>query len=147
MTRVLDERGALDASVAAVDGVSERTVRETVETARALESLPEVAAAAHAGTLSPEQLGAVAQLADETSDAEWARRAPNVAPSDLARMVRTRRTPTMDEARARRAARGLRMWWQPDRGMLAIRGELADLDGSRFENTINRMIGCEYAPC
>jgi hypothetical protein len=46
----------------------------------------------------------------------------------------------MDEARARRAARGLRMWWQPDRGLLSIRGELADLDGSRFENTINRMI-------
>ncbi len=105
VTRVLDERGALDVSVAAADGVSERTVRETVETARALESLPEVAAAAYAGTLSGEQLGAVAQLADEASDAEWARRAPHVAPVDLARMVRTHRTPTMDEARARRAAR------------------------------------------
>ena len=140
VTRVLDERGALDASLAASDGVSERTVRETVETARALESLPEVAAAAHAGVLSGEQLGSVAQLADEASDAEWAQRAPNVAPVDLARMVRTQRRPTMDEARARRAARGLRMWWQPDRGMLSIRGELADLDGSRFENTINRMI-------
>ena len=140
VTRVLDERGALDAALAARDGVSERTVRETVETARALESLPEIAAAAYAGDLSAEQLGSVAQLADEASDGEWARRAPHVAPVDLARMVRTQRTPTMDEARARRAARGLRMWWQADRGMLSFRGELADLDGSRFENTINRMI-------
>jgi hypothetical protein len=140
VTRVLDERGAIDESVAARDGVSERTVRETVETARALESLPAVAAAAWAGALSPEQLGPVAQLADAASDVEWARRGPRVAPVDLARMARTQRTPTMDEARARRQARSLRMWWQPERGMLSIRGELADLDGARFEATINRMI-------
>jgi hypothetical protein len=114
VTRVLDERGALDDAVATRDGVSERTVRETVETARALESLPEVAAAAHAGALSGEQLGSVTQFADETSDGDWARRALHVAPVDLARMVRTQRTPTMDEARVRRAARGLRLWWQPD---------------------------------
>src|SRR5712692_11220983 len=87
VTRVLDERGALDEATAARDGVSERSVRETVETARALESSPEVAAAAHAGELSAEQLGHVAALADEASDAEWARRAPNVAPADLARLV------------------------------------------------------------
>ena len=88
VTRVLDERGALDEALAARDGVSERTVRETVETARALESLPRVTAAAYAGDLSGEQLGSVAQLADETTDAEWARRGPNVAPVDLAQMVR-----------------------------------------------------------
>src|ERR1700687_150210 len=88
VTRVLDERGALDNAIAARDGVSERTVRETGETARALESLPHVAAAAHAGELSPEQLGHVAALADESSDAEWARRGGRVAPVDLARLVR-----------------------------------------------------------
>ena len=140
VTRVLDERGALDEGVAARDGVSERTARETVETARALESLLSIAAAAHAGDLSAEQLGSVTRLADEASDAEWAQRAPNVAPVDLARMVRSQRTPTMDEARARRQGRALRMWWQPESGMLAVRGELPDLDGARFEATMNRMI-------
>src|SRR5262245_35739116 len=64
LTRVLDERGALDDAMAARDGVSVRTARETVECARALESLPEIAAVAHAGRLSSEQLHAVAQLAD-----------------------------------------------------------------------------------
>src|SRR4051794_38751360 len=107
VTRVLDERGALDADVAARDGVSERTLRETVETARALEALPSVAAAAHAGALSPEQLAPVTQLADEGSDAEWAARGANVAPTDLARMVRSQRTPTMAELRERRHARAL----------------------------------------
>jgi hypothetical protein len=100
-----------------------------------LESLPAVAAAAHDGALSGEQLGHVAQLADGASDAEWARRAPQVAPVDLARMVRTQQKPTVEEWRARREARSLRMWWSPDKGMLNLRGALADLDGACFEAT------------
>ena len=78
--RVLDERGQVDDSLAARDGLSSRTARETIETARALESLPEIAAVAYDGELSSEQLSAVTKLADEFSDAEWARRAPNTAP-------------------------------------------------------------------
>jgi hypothetical protein len=140
VTRVLDERGALDESLAGRDGVSCRAVRETVETARALESLPHVAAAAHAGELSSEQLGAVAQLAEEESDREWARRAPNVSPGDLARLVRTQHKPTIEDSRKRRDARYLRMWWRKDTGMLGFAGELPDLDGARLEKTINKMI-------
>src|SRR5882672_5356344 len=118
VTRVLDERGALDDTIAARDGISTRMVAETVETARALESLPHVAAAAHAGELSGERLHQVAALADEASDAEWARRAPNVAPADLARLVRTQRKPTVEDSRARREARSLRWWWRKDAGIL-----------------------------
>ena len=85
--RVLDERGRVDVSVGQ-HGESARTVREKVETARALESLPEVAAAAHAGRLSDEQLVEVAKLADESSGAEWAQRAPDVTSADLGRLAR-----------------------------------------------------------
>jgi hypothetical protein len=46
-------------------------------------------------------------LADASSDAEWAQRAPNTAPSDLSRLARTVEKPTMDEARARRGADAL----------------------------------------
>ncbi len=140
VTRVLDERGALDESVSARDGVSVRAARDTLECARALETLPEVAAAAYEGRLSGEQLASVAQLADETSDREWASRAPNIAPADLARLVRTQRKPTVEDARRRRDARSLRMWWERDRGMLSVRGELPDIDGARFEAVINRMV-------
>ena len=42
VTRVLDERGAIDDTLAQADGVSVRTVREAVATARALEDLPEI---------------------------------------------------------------------------------------------------------
>ena len=71
VVRVLDERGQIDPTVGGA-GESARMVRDTLETARALESLPAVAAAAHAGDLSAEQLGSVVKLADEDSDAEWA---------------------------------------------------------------------------
>ena len=59
-----------------------------METARALESLPEVVAAAHDGRLSAEQLAPVVRLADEASDGEWATRAGDVTPTDLARLAR-----------------------------------------------------------
>jgi hypothetical protein len=78
-------------------------------------------------------------LADETTDAEWAERGPHTAPVDLARMVRTSRKPTVEESKARRDARSLRTWWKPDTGMLQVRGELPDIDGARFEATIDHM--------
>ena len=88
LTRVLDERDALDAATAAEDGVSQRSLRNRVETARALESLPRIAATAHAGRLSEEQLHSVVQLADESTDAHWAQVAPDVDPAELARRAR-----------------------------------------------------------
>ena len=68
---------------AAKDGVSERTARETRETARRLESIPKIANAAHGGELSSEQLTPLSDLADEDSDAEWAQRGPNCSPARI----------------------------------------------------------------
>lgn len=137
---VLDERGAVDDSLAAAEGMSTRSLHEMVDTARTLEQLPEVAAAAYEGHVSSEQLAPLTRLADPESDAEWARRGPNTPPADLARLARTKTKPTAADAQARRAARSLRMWWQRDTGMLSIHGQLPDLDGSLFENTINRLV-------
>jgi Domain of unknown function (DUF222) len=137
--RVLDERGRIDVLVG-LDGESARTVREKVETARALESLPTIAAAARAGALSAEQLGAVVRLADEESDAEWAVRAPNITPGDLGRLARTKVKPTVEESRARHAARHFWMHWDRDRGMLQVRGELPDVLGAKFATTVNELV-------
>jgi hypothetical protein len=114
---VMDERGRIDASVGR-DGESARTVREKLETARGLESLPAIAAAAHAGDLSLEQLTPAVALADEASDAEWAARAPNISPAELARRARTREKPSLDDSRQRYEARSVRMWWTADKTML-----------------------------
>jgi hypothetical protein len=137
---ILDERGALHACEAAAAGVSARAERETIETARALESLPAIAAVAAQGGLSDEQLCAVTQLADESSDAEWAQRAPRCSPSELQRLVREQRTPTVEESMARHRARSLRMWWNADKTVLNVHGELPDLLGAKVEATINAMV-------
>jgi hypothetical protein len=98
IVRVLDERGRIDVSLGS-DGESARTVREKVETARALEGLPAVGAAAYEGGFSGEQLRQVVKLADEESDAEWALRAQNVSPDELARMARTAKKVSAEEQR------------------------------------------------
>jgi hypothetical protein len=135
---VLDERGRIDVS-AGLDGESARVVREKVETARALESLPEIAAVAFDGRLSDEQLSQVVRLADEESDAEWARRAPNATPATLGRLARSKTKPTVEEGRARHAARHLWMKWDEPRGMLRFGGELPDVFGGKFEATIQKL--------
>jgi len=133
--RVLDERGQVDCSVGA-QGESARVVRDKVETARALELLPAVGRVACEGGFSDEQLSQVVRLADEESDVEWARRAPNVDPVELARLVRSVSKPSAEDSRARHAARSLRMWWSDDKGFLDVRGRLPDVMGARFEQTI-----------
>jgi hypothetical protein len=139
IVKVLDDRRALDGCDAAA-GVSARVERETVETARALESLPAIAAAAAEGRLSNEQLTEVAKLADETTDAEWARRAPNCSPVDLRREARSRAKPTVEDSWRRRDARCLWMKWNEAKSMLRFGGELPDLTGAEFETTINELV-------
>ncbi len=136
--RVLDERGQVDPS-AGRDGESSRTVRDKVETARRLESLPEIGGAVQRGELSDEQLHAVTKLADEDSDAEWAARAPGMAPADLERLARNASTPSTSDSRARHEARSLRIWWTPDKGMLHLHGQLPDVMGATFEATITKL--------
>jgi hypothetical protein len=138
--RVLDERRAVAPDLAAHDGISERSLRSDLETARALESLPELAAAAHDGRLSAEQLAPVAQLAREDTDHEWAGRAAHVAPVDLARLARTQRAPSRQAGLLRREARTLRKWWDHDRGMFCGRFELADVDGAFVESVLDELV-------
>jgi hypothetical protein len=114
-------------------------VREKVETARALEALPEIAAVALEGRFSDEQLTHVVRLADEATDAEWAQRAPNVDPSELARLARKASTPTTEDSRAQHQARSLRMWWTNDQTMFHLHGQLPVVMGQHFEATIARL--------
>ncbi len=147
LIRVLDERGRIDDSLAAVDGVSIREVRQTVATARALEDLPSIAAVAAAGRLSDAQLAQVVRVADASDEHLWAQRAPDWSPADLAQRARELRTPTIEDAQTRRAARELRTWWDPDQGMLRLRGALPDVDGATFEMVVKQIAeGMRPAP-
>jgi hypothetical protein len=85
-------------------------------------------------------LSSVVQLADGESDREWARRAPKVDPLELARQARRVSKPTAEDARARFAARELRMWRGRGSAMLQFRGQLPDDMGARFEATVNELV-------
>jgi hypothetical protein len=134
--RVLDERGQVDCSMGS-QGESAQTVRDKVETARALESLPQISRVPFDGGFSDEQLTHVTRLADGESDSEWAQRAPNIDPQELARRARNLTKPTPDNSRARFAARDLQMRWNREKTMLRYWGELPDEMGARFEAKIN----------
>jgi hypothetical protein len=140
VVRVLDERGRIDDTLAGKDGISIRDLKATVATARALADLPAIAQVAAEGRLSDAQLTQVARVADASSEREWAARAPQWSPADLAQKAREMRTPTIEDANARRAARELRWWWNRDQGMLHLRGALADVDGAIFETVLKQMV-------
>lgn len=123
---VLDERDAASAPDAAV---SAKTARETIEVARALHDLPAIDDRAHAGEISWDQLKPLVEIATPATDAAWARKAPGWAPADLQRRARAGRLVTSADAAARREARELRWWDEPDTGMVAGRFRLPDVDG------------------
>ena len=107
---------------------------------RALESLPAIAAAAHAGG---SELGAAG-----VGRAGWPMRSRTRSGR---RGHRTSRPwiwrASLGPNRSRRSRNGssvkrlqrVRMWWQKDRGMLQVRSELADLLGSRVRSDDHRM--------
>ena len=136
---VLDERHAWPVTTRSVMVCPSRRARE-LDTARALESLPEVAAAAYDGRLSAEQLAPVVELADEDTDAEWARGRQGAAPGDLARLARQARVPSYEEGLRRRAARRMWIGERPETGMVDFGGSLADLDGVYVKNVFDTMI-------
>jgi hypothetical protein len=135
--RILDERRAVGPFPD--PAATERTTRELLDVARALESTPAIAAAAHDGALSWDQLAPLSQLATAETDREWALRAPSCAPIDLAREARKTRVVTPADAAARRAARELRTWREPGSGMIAGRFRLPDVDGVIVEDVLEHM--------
>ncbi len=143
ITRVLDERGRVDDTLAAKDGTSVRDVRRKRKTAWNLADQPNLADAAADGRLSEEQLHNLSDLIDPDdpeSDEHWANEGPSWSPQDLAQKVRELRKPTMADANARRAARELRFWWRRDHGMLDGRFSLPDVDGALVESVFTRMV-------
>jgi hypothetical protein len=136
-TRVLEEREAL--GDVPDPTVSARTAQVMVEIGRQLERQPEIAAAAHAGDLTWDQLQPVVELATPESDAEWAHRAPNMSPSDLQRLAGRRRAVALAEAQARAAARFVRTWRNAAAGMGGGRWELPDIDAVLVDKVLDHM--------
>ena len=112
LTRVLDERDALAKDQAARDGDTEAESRRKRETAKKLEHLPNLGAAAMNGELSSSQLEPAADLADEDSDADITERAKGASPLELQKMAREQRRRASADTRVdtRPAVAALRSW-------------------------------------
>jgi hypothetical protein len=149
ITWVLDERHAIDTTSETMerrDGVAPRTVRAELDMARQLGELPAIAAAAHAGALSLDQLKPLVEVATPETDAAWAQRAPGYSPVDLELVARRQRPVTAEDAEKRREAREFRIWMRRDTGMYAVRGELPDVDGALVKSVFDVMIERQRPP-
>jgi hypothetical protein len=135
--RVLDDRDALGPLKDAT--VSSRTATENLVAARAFEQLPRLAEATYDGAVSWDQARSLVQLATPETDAEWARRGPNLQPSDIERKVRQARTVTSDDVARRREARMLVTWRDDRNGMAAGKFLLPDIDGVLVEKVLEHM--------
>ena len=136
-TLVLDERDALDKMPD--PSVSARTARSTLEVARQLKSMPEIATAVHDGALSWDQLQPLVEVATPDTDAEWATRGPRLSPADLQRMVQRTQRVTAAEAEVRHQARHLRSWRDDRHGMHGGRWWLPDIDGTLVDKVLDHM--------
>ncbi len=134
-TRVLDDRQALGV----VPDPTASASRMKTELGVALESLPQVAAAAHAGSLSWDQLAPLTKVATPATDAEWARRGPNVPPVELQRMAHRAQKVTAADAEARRRARAVFTWREQESGMACGRWSLPDVDGVLVDKVLDHM--------
>jgi hypothetical protein len=135
--RVLDDRDALGRVPDPT--ISRRTARTNVEVARELESLPEIAAGVHDGTLSWEQAQPLTQLATPDSEAEWVERGARMSPAELQRQVRATRVVNAADAATRRELRSVVTWPEADAGMWAGRWRLADVDGALVNRVLEHM--------
>ncbi len=144
ITRALEELDALDRVPDPT--VSARTAKTNREVARSLESLPKVAAAAWFGELTWDQLQPVTQVATPDTDAEWSVRGRNLAPVDLQRMARSARHVTAADAAARRAARYVSSWRDPEQGMVFGRWALPDVDGILVDKVLEEIAERMHPP-
>jgi len=137
ITKVLDERDARDPIPDASAPAS--TAKATVEVARALETRPVLAQAAVEGRVSFEQLEPLTRIATPETDAEWAQRGPNCTPFDLQKLARRARKLAAEDAERRYRSRELRIWREPELGMIAGRFRLPDLDGILVQRVFDHL--------
>jgi hypothetical protein len=147
LLRVIDERelwrddGATDAVawVVAADGVERSTAVRTVEQARALASLPAVAAVAAEGRLSDDQLTHVCRAATPDTDAQWAMEAPGLSAAQLRRLAAACRRVPDGDAREQHRRRSLRWWTDPRSGLVRLTGRLTPDAGATVTGALSRL--------
>lgn len=120
-------------------GASERTSKEWVTAAHALDSLPKISSALDEGRLSWDQLRPLASFATPEEDEQLAGQAPGWSAAALEEEARRRRRITRDEAGKVHADRFFKRRWDRDSGTLRVWGQLPYDQGAVVEKTLNLM--------
>jgi hypothetical protein len=104
--------------------------------------LPEVGQAFSAGELSLDKVRSLSTVASAQDQARWVERAREVSPPQLAQLCRESHNAALidapERARAQRARRGLRTWWD-EIGMLQLRGALPPDDGALVRVALEKL--------
>ncbi len=107
----------------------------------ALRELPEVEEAFFAGEISLDKARMLAPVVLPEDDAEWAQRARESTPGQLARQCREERRSRLvtdaEHERVQRVERSLRMWWD-EFNMFHLSGLFPPEEGSLLEQAIKR---------
>lgn len=120
-------------------GVSRRTAHRLVRVARALESLPVVAAAYERGELCDEAVEHAVDLATPDTDAAVAAMAVGATVAELERLALEARRVARQEAEARHHRRTWRVRHDVAAGVARITVVLPDVDAARAEQGVHRV--------
>jgi hypothetical protein len=153
ITRLADERGYWKAAgcsspaqwLAQISSSDYRTAARIVEVGNALRELPALDQALKTGDLTLDQVAAATPCATRETDAELARVAVGMAPSQIARVARTLSPPTATDDATLRKRRALSMRWIEGDRELIISGRLPLEQGVAFEQAIRNAAKAQRA--
>ncbi|MGH2724488.1 MAG: DUF222 domain-containing protein [Actinomycetota bacterium] len=119
-------------------GLGWGTAREWVRVARALTGLPRLARAYARGRLSWDQLRPLTRFVTPESEELWARRAPGLRPATLWREAARHRRAAAGEAQEAHRLRYLELWWDPERPVVYLQGQVGLEQGAVLEAALHR---------
>jgi hypothetical protein len=121
-------------------GLSERTAREWVAIAKALDFLPAIACAYREGYLSYDKIRWLASFVTFAEDVEWASTAIGMSASEVRRIALERKRITREMADARFKRRYLQVRRDPEEGVVRIWGCLSDTEGEIVRAALERRV-------
>ena len=121
-------------------GFDMATAQVLLRAGRAAVELPQVGEAFSSGELSLDKVRSISTIATPADQGRWLEVARVSSPPQLARRAREDRsaalTDSAERARAQRAQRSLRTWWDRELGMLRLSGALPPEEGKVVELAI-----------
>lgn len=121
-------------------GFGRDTANEETRVARAFEELPVIGESFRTGELSWDQARAVSEFATPETDKHFAAEARKFSAPHLRRMAKRFKPIADDIARDAINGRSLKMWWDVERNLLRLKGQLPAAEGALVEKALDRIL-------